>query len=1318
MTGQPSQGWDKGDFNSVLHPQKSGGMTADVACCRCGGGECEAGYYPEVIIGPKPFNEGRPPLKCLACERGKYGQQGGTSCIKCEAGKYQPNSGRGACEVCPAGTYASATGSEKCNGCFAGTFSPRSASSCSSCPSGRFNQRKGAALCEPCPKGSYSHSQGEAQCKSCEAGTFTSNKGKSECKQCPIGNYSSNDGMWYCPPCPPGTFSNETGAVECAACPPGKSRDLEDKRDDCILCAIGRYNSLNGSANCTLCPVGAYEAETGSLACTNCSVGKQSHDDRSRCTACLPGWFSSAPASGTCSLCEKGTFSSAAQQSGCVLCSSGRTAPSPGNTNCTSCSAGTFVPTIGGLSCLDCPVGFFASNADMSQCERCPDGRVTAKARTTECIACFVGKYANSSQRCVSCPTGRYASTREESECTKCEKGYYGDAEGLTACDKPCDGGTVTNETGMSKCNVCPTGTESERGIACIPCERGRYQPGVGQDQCEQCALGAFGNETGLTECYNCQIFDKYSWTTNSGSKSQMDCKCKPEYYFSKGKCKKCDEFLFECPGGHPITNRSNDVTVMIKDGYMSVRSEPLRIYSCVRGRMKRCTGERNAYDGRMCADGFQDVRCALCEAGRFLNTGTGTCEECISDGLVAKGILYCFLFWLGCGLLIVYMYIRWNREQQSGIITVGMLVSYVQVVQKVCQLPLSWPKTLATLLDTAGRVSVGGSMGVSGFHYMCLIGNDFRNQLYLEVFLPITPIIQFFQLYIVSKISPRMLTWFMQVPLNSDHIINTIGGIYEGIYITITGIALQLFVGEKMPDSSMPDVPARPKRMVKDIPELEIGTAQWLQVLPLAVVAFCVYAMTFLAFTAHAVYVAPSRAATDPGFESRYRFAFGAFRPDCWWWVLVHTIYSLVLVAVQSLDQSQMRIYCTTLILIVVIVLQFQVQPYKFTVNNTVDLRLKSSLLIFLVIVSGFIDPGEVSSASFRQGKETFGMVALGVIVLAVGYSARSVVVWGIAFATNPSLAVNGSTLQLAMQFRDVMARLAVMSDRDFMLSLVKLSEADLLQFRDSMHTTIAVFLKLQPSRSLLHQRIMTGVPFRIWDPYQMSLEALESCIDGTVQKAMMNNAKSRLMMMKLAKEIRHQLQHGSTHSLRPASPAELLGALGLRDTVRHSKLEFCKLFSPVSHISEPELEKIFDMMDCTEEGKMKLEEFMNVLMAGAPPLDDKFEQHLEQLRSLESKCCGDQQAYTSLTPESDFDGSSCASEGVPHEQVVFRRDWHRAMRTMQAAKPLCLMSDEDSCSTASLAPPVLPAAPDLPPPLPPPPPMPMLQSQDDLHA
>jgi len=128
--------------------------------------------------------------------------------------------------------------------------------------------------------------------------------------------------------------------------------------------------------------------------------------------------------------------------------------------------------------------------------------------------------------------------------------------------------------------------------------------------------------------------------------------------------------------------------------------------------------------------------------------------------------------------------------------------------------------------------------------------------------------------------------------------------------------------------------------------------------------------------------------------------------------------------------------------------------------------------------------------------------MVALGVIVLAVGYSARSVVVWGIAFATNPSLAVNGSTLQLAMQFRDVMARLALMSDRDFMLSLVKLSEADLLQFRDSMHTTIAVFLNLQPSRSLLHQRIMTGVPFRIWDPTKCPWKRLSRASTGQCRR------------------------------------------------------------------------------------------------------------------------------------------------------------------------------------------------------------------------
>ena len=88
---------------------------------------------------------------------------------------------------------------------------------------------------------------------------------------------------------------------------------------------------------------------------------------------------------------------------------------------------------------------------------------------------------------------------------------------------------------------------------------------------------------------------------------------------------------------------------------------------------------------------------------------------------------------------------------------------------------------------------------------------------------------------------------------------------------------------------------------MVREIPEVEYGQDDWQRALPFALLALCVYSLGFMSIVAYAVVVAPRKAAEWPEFMERYRFAFGALRPDCWWWILIQLMYGLSLIVAQA---------------------------------------------------------------------------------------------------------------------------------------------------------------------------------------------------------------------------------------------------------------------------------------------------------------------------------------------------------------------------------------------------------------------------------
>lgn len=226
------------------------------------------------------------------------------------------------------------------------------------------------------------------------------------------------------------------------------------------------------------------------------------------------------------------------------------------------------------------------------------------------CVLCDLGRLGNNSRQnstfCELCDAGKIAAKEGQEECTVCPSGTFTNAR-RTSCDL-CEAGTFA-KNGSGSCEPCPTGSFAEAGRA----------------SCEPCPAGSFADRVGQEACANCND----TFMSRIEAKSADDCQCPAEMRFdlSQARCILCDDELktadiWYCPGGHKQTmGLSDDLTPMIRQGYMSLQTNRFSVYDCVDE--KRCKGLRSPFNySSMCGKGFNSSvpRCAVCNNGLYLS--------------------------------------------------------------------------------------------------------------------------------------------------------------------------------------------------------------------------------------------------------------------------------------------------------------------------------------------------------------------------------------------------------------------------------------------------------------------------------------------------------------------------------------------------------------------------------------------------------------------------------------------------------------------------------------------------------------------------
>jgi len=621
------------------------------------------------------------------CDAGSSGPNGGP-CEACAPGTYKEDPGAASCTNCPEGTYTDMDGAvalSNCSSCPQHCTSMRGSGSLTDCFCESGFRGPFGGPCEVCPAGSWCKA-GVAHACSPDRWAPEGSGEQSDCA-CKPGYWGESGGICklcqrdsYCP-----------GGNESVTCPEGTSAPGGQIAIENCSCSAATFGPNGGP--CQICPAGSYcEGGTLSKSCPAHATSAAGADDASDC-ACIAGYSAGASKLLLCEACVAGKFKESAGPAPCMQCGSGsysragatvcETCPfestserssddvrdcicKPGyygqnGTACQGCPAGTYKRGSGSGPCTSCPAGKFSvlvGSKLPGACRRCPtatDSSTGADAETG--CTCNAGFTGSDGGPCQACEAGTYKAERGSAPCTVCQSNSQSAAGSIAQTNCVCISGYVGELGGP--CSVCPANSYCVGGIAtscpefstspsgsnaltdCV-CSAGYFGPDGGP--CEKCPANQYClGGTDVADCPDDSL-------SGVGSAQQSDCVCQSGYEGSAGgPCTQCPSGSY-CNGGVVIDCPQNSVapagSTTVSDcvcnagfhGSNSCNECPAGEY-CSGGSSKvACPDNTNSPIGSysvtscVCNAGYSGPNggpCAVCLAGTFKISGSGSCNNC-----------------------------------------------------------------------------------------------------------------------------------------------------------------------------------------------------------------------------------------------------------------------------------------------------------------------------------------------------------------------------------------------------------------------------------------------------------------------------------------------------------------------------------------------------------------------------------------------------------------------------------------------------------------------------------------------------------------
>eukprot|EP00930_Biecheleria_cincta_P092607 TRINITY_DN8259_c0_g2_i2.p1 TRINITY_DN8259_c0_g2~~TRINITY_DN8259_c0_g2_i2.p1 ORF type:complete len:1211 (+),score=137.59 TRINITY_DN8259_c0_g2_i2:532-3633(+) len=800
---------------------------------------------------------------------------------------------------------------------------------------------------------------------------------------------------------------------------------------------------------------------------------------------------------------------------------------------------------------------------------------------------------------CMPCQKGHFLPSRNDTmyfHCLVCRSGTYSDSTGSTECSV-CPPGSYSNDDGASECFLCAVGRHQPHpgSSDCSKCEAGTFANGTGAMNCERCPSGKHQANEGYADCDACA---ETFVTNHRGATSSSECVCSKGTYFeqNRGSCVMCDPLLLECPGGHSqIDFGDSDTSVRVREGFMTLQEDPFSVYTCVDGSL-RCPGSRSwcDIDRSMCANGFDAsvMRCGRCLADHYLSSD-GTCRPCEANTpLNAFKLVAAYIAQF---VVVFYMYYRYNRPNPSGMISAGALLAFFQTLQSLSLLPLRWPTSTKVIFKAINVLSVEGLTVLLEYDLDCLTTDAAIFEVVLNAISPLVIFADFALLHCVF--------WLFRQRLQLDFVMNIIGMWYTKLFISISRMTMELFFTERMPNG---------KLMVKAVPDLEFDSPKWREVVPLSVAACALYCGTTLVVTACAVYQAPFWAATCPHFTARYRFAFGALRPDRWWWVLVQVFFGFLTNLVLAISSNaHASLYLSVFVLVIFTGLEYIVLPFKYPENNFADLCLKSALVIFLILSTSFIDHSVLSKEYEDEQNKFFGHLLFAIILLAVACIALSILYWSLTLLC-PERSETASNARILWRFRDVMLAQLMMPEHEALQKMSQLSQYDILKLESATQTVVNILFGQQFSPAWRHRRLIRGATSQMWNYPSMFANLMQQIESGDCSAKIKANGEVRKCLVLFAAALReHGSDRQSTSSMASraksmirSSEIKFTSAAQMDRDTKFSPDEFRDFCSRVTEgrLADEEADLIFQAFDFAGKGSVSQQDIVLALAGLAP--------------------------------------------------------------------------------------------------------------------
>jgi len=550
------------------------------------------------------------------------------------------------------------------------------------------------------------------------------------------------------------------------------------------------------------------------------------------------------------------------------------------------------------------------------------------------CVLCAPGKaYDSLLDDCRTCPTGSHQSEPGTSSCLSTPPGWY-----------------VANTSAPIEALPCPAGHECPQAGTVKPnqCPRGRFANESGLSECELCPIGRYQEATGSTACDPCELVVAESTTINIASTSPLQCVCASGSFrpTAEERCALCPKGM-RCPEGSDMQNLWGALVAHpypeVQEGYMTLASDPLRVYLCKATR--HCPGGLPG----SCAKRRDpsSVACGECVDDAY--ESGDVCEACGRAG--ALPIIFVSLLGL---LVIAVISVAINRDVHrtpASSLTIvaitAMLIMSLQALGVFNQLSIPWHEPVKSLLHVSQLITFDLRLLQSN----CVFGVDPLRSFAVHQLLPVlvVPVI-IGALFLKKKI--------FHTPGHAFGIraqtINATGTLYNLFFISIVISALGPFVCYKHPDSNGESVLSAPSLLCFD------SDAHTLMIIT-SLASFCVVPVPFLALSGYGVLMYPKKINSfdNTMFLHAFRFLFFRYRPQCYYFQCILLARSLMLCLIPALLRAQpaTQVLCMCIVLGSYSVCVSQLRSWRSGMCTPLDASMNVMLSIILTCGGLFLE-------------------------------------------------------------------------------------------------------------------------------------------------------------------------------------------------------------------------------------------------------------------------------------------------------------------------------------------------------------------------